>query len=175
MITFLVKQGLLLLQLRDQRGFSQRQLAISAKIALMTISRAEGSHTELQSGTAVRILKALNAHSPFTLEELAQIQESFGLSAGIFTRNVPQPAPVSDQSPAALTAAIVGIVGSDRATQILRSVLAQEAQRFKPQNSVSFTADPERGSDGRVYQVTKIEPTGKKATKADPKQKRKTS
>ena len=176
MLSICVTQADLLMQLRNSRGISQKTLSIDAKISYVTVSRSEGAYTELQPSTAVRLLKVLNAHAPFSLEELAQIQETFGVSAGLFSKSPPPSVTPADQTPAALTAAIVGIVGSDRATQLLRSVLASEAQRFKPMNAVSFSPPESPGHIADSHKVAKvITPTGKAKDQAKATRKRNAS
>lgn len=159
-----VKQSELITQLRENRGMSQRQLANAAKISQVTVSRGESGHTEFQSSTAVRVLRSMAAQSPFSAEELAEIQGAFGISSGVFSRTI---APStrsengSDQTPAALAAALAGIVGQHRAIEILRDVLAGEASQFHADRDVRAVkfSQTEKGSDGKTYQVTQIVPT----------------
>lgn len=161
MLSICVTQAELIAKLRDTRGLSLRNLAVLAKVNFATVSRSEGGHTELQPSTAVRILKAMNAQAQFSIEELGQIQESFGMSAGLFIKPAALATPQSstDHTPAALTAALTGIVGSARATELLRGILAQEASKFAPLMK-HVTEEP--GSDGNTYRVARVNPDAPK-------------
>lgn len=164
MLSICVNQAELLTKLRDTRGLSLRNLAISAKVNFVTVSRSEGGHTELQGSTAVRILKALNSHAQFSTEELGQIQDAFGISAGLFVKPsaISPPQTSIDHTPASLAAALTGIVGSARATELIRAVLTREASKLGP--ALKHVSE-ETGSDGTPYRVSTVDPAYSKKEK----------
>jgi len=172
LIFSVMTQADLMLELRENRGMSQRQLAMAAKISQVTIARNEAGQNEFQANTAVRVLRCMAAQSAFTASELKQIEETFGISPGVFARAV---APATrqehigeNQTAEALAAALAGILGPQRATELLRNLLVHEASQFqtsKDTPAVKFS-QMEKGTDGKTYQVTKIVPvTPAKATK----------
>lgn len=158
LIDFLVTQADLIKNLRESRGLSQQNLATISRISPVTLNRAERGHAEVQPATAVRLLKAMNTNAQFSTEELGQIQESFRISAGVFIKAPAHPAPQSstDHTPAALAAALAGIVGTQRASEILRRVLANEAKQFKPDRSLKYEQKPEGNTP---FEVTEFVPT----------------
>jgi transcriptional regulator with XRE-family HTH domain len=161
LIIFSVTQADVIVKCRKSRGLSQRELSILAKVATPTLARAELGESEFQATTAVRVLKAMNAQAQFSTEELAEIQSTFGISAGLFLpRSTPQNQ--VDHTPAQLATALAGLVGSARAAELLRGVLAIEARNYRPENAIKYTGEPEKLADGTSIQITQVVPTSRK-------------
>jgi transcriptional regulator with XRE-family HTH domain len=157
-------------ELRTARGLSQADLAALSGIHINTIKNLERSSGLPKPSTVVKLLKAMQKQASFSVDEIAQIRETWGIEPHAI--NVPTARPPDHTGVLALVEALRVLVGNERALFLLKTLLIAETNRMNvPPGAVRVQRPPVEGVDGKQYQVTEYIPTAAKppAAKSQPR------
>ena len=159
MILSVVKIPELLHDLRASRALSQADLAALSGIHVNTIKRMESAHGTPRSSTLVRLLRSMQKQAEFSIDEIDMIREMMRIDVRVLSPSATKTA--AAQSCGSLVDALRSLVGTQRAEFLLKTLLIAETNRLNSSvPAVKITKDPERGPDGKLYQMTEFHPTG---------------
>lgn len=143
-------------RVRSERGLSQTELGNRVGVSNKTISSLETGNTSARPNTALRIVEELHFQAPLAVEDANELLAYLGLGTAVFERiktNSSQSG-MSQAEARAILNHVLHRIGLETFAALANGVLA-DAHAAQMQ-VVKVVQPPERGTDGKLYQVTKV-------------------
>lgn len=145
-------------RVRTERGLSQSELGHRVGVSGKTISRLEVTANAARPQTALRIVEELHFQAPLDDADARELLKFLGLGAAVIER-IRKPSEDQGMTQAEARGILTHVlhrIGLETFAALANGVIA-DAHAAQTQ-VVKMVQPPERGSDGRLYQVTTVMP-----------------
>lgn len=147
-----------MVKLRVERGLTQSQLGGLVGVSVSSISRIEAGTAKPRPQTALRIVEKLHFSGPIAEEDAHNLLADLGLGHAVWERikTTNSQSGMSQAEARAILNHVLHRIGLETFAALANGVLA-DAHTAQMQ-VVKVVQPPERGTDGQLYQVTKVIP-----------------